>query len=162
MSELKVPDVLTRDEFLKLPPQERESYVREVLRQTVNSNLQGVTIPDLTKKLPFDSRTIEKHFSIMTYTNELYSVRIGPTNLYLPNSKTMHPVFEETLKTDGREYSIYLLNNRLGEYVFIQEKKNNGFIKEIGGGILIPISFFDKFLKYLNETAEKIKIIKRG
>ena len=122
MSETRTPEVLTRDEYLKLSPQERERYIREILRQTVNMNRYGVTVPHLSKNLPFDSRTIEKHLSIMTYTNEIYTVRIGPTILYLPNSRALHPAIEieETLEVNGREYNVSVLQNRLGEFVFIQ------------------------------------------
>ena len=39
MAEIKVPIVLTREEQRKLPPQERELYIREILRQTLEMNL---------------------------------------------------------------------------------------------------------------------------
>lgn len=161
MSEITVPEVLNRTEYLKLPPQEREQYVREILRQTVNMNPNGVTVSFITKKLPFDARTIEKHLSIMTYTNEIYTQKIGPTILYLPNSKPMHPVSEKALKVDEREYAAYLLNNRFGEFIFIQERKTKGFIKDIGGGILIPAKNFEQFVNYLDDTLKYFKEFKK-
>ena len=159
MSNVQVPEVLTRKEYLKLPPQERERYVREILRQSVNKNKYGVTVPLLSKKLPFNSRTIEKHLSIMTYTNEIYIVKIGPTNLYLPNSRAIHPAIEidENLKLEDREYTVSVLRNRLGDFVFIKEKKRTEMAKEVGGGILIPLSQFGTFVQYLNEVARKIE-----
>lgn len=158
MSKVQVPEVLTRTEYLKLPPQERERYVREILRQTVNMNKHGVTVPLLSRGLPFDSRTIEKHLSIMTYTNEIYTVKIGPTNLYLPNSRAIHPAIEidEKLKINNREYAVSVLRNRLGDFVFIQEKKRTEMVKEVGGGILVPLSQFVAFVEYLNKIARRI------
>jgi hypothetical protein len=158
LTEVQVPESLTKNEYLKLPPQERERYVREILRQTVNMNRHGVTVPLLSKRLPFGSRTIEKHLSIMTYTNEIYTIKIGPTILYLPNSRAIHPAIEidETLNVNGREYAVSVLRNRLGDFVFIQEKKRTGMAKEIGGGILIPLPNFNKFVEYLNNVATKI------
>lgn len=162
MAELKIPEILARKECLKLPPKEREHYIREILRQIFNSNPHGVTVPLLSKKLPFDSRTIEKHLSILTYTNEVYKVKIGQTNLYLPNSRLMHHVLEKSFKTDNREYDAFVLQNRLGEFVFIQEKKYNEFTKEIRGGILIPLSDFKKFVEYLIKTQNQIELLKEG
>lgn len=158
MSEIQTPEVLKRQEYLKLPPQERERYVREILRQTVNMNRHGVTVPLLSRKLPFDSRTVEKHLSIMTYTNEIYTVRIGPTILYLPNSRAIHPAIEidETLEANGREFAVSVLRNRLGDFAFIQERKRTGMAKEIGGGILIPLPHFSRFVDYLNRVARRI------
>jgi len=163
MSEMRIPEVLSREEYLKLPPQERERYVREILRQTVNMNRYGVTVPHLSKNLPFDSRTIEKHLSIMRYTNEIYTVKIGPTVLYLPNSRALHPAIEiqKTLEANGREYAVSVLQNRLGEFVFIQEKKKTEFTKEVGGGILVPLSHFNRFVEYLSEIAKQVQNLKR-
>ncbi len=159
MSTIQVPEVLDRKEYLKLPPQERERYVREILRQSVNRNKHGVTVPTLSKKLPFDSRTIEKHLSIMTHTNEIYTVKIGPTNLYLPNSRAMHPAIEidKELKLNDREYSVSVLRNRLGDFVFIKEKKRTEMAKEVGGGILVPLAHFKTFVQYLNDIAHDIE-----
>lgn len=157
-SQIKVPNVLTKTELLKLPPQERELYVREILRQTLNLNsVNGVTISTLTKNLPFDPRTLEKHLSILTYTNEVYAVNIGPTALYLPNSRAMHSITQKTLNINGREYSIYELENRLGQFIFIQEKKKQGYTNEIRGGILIPKAGFAQFINYLKETANGLQ-----
>ena len=150
MLRIEVPEVLPKSEYLKLPPSERELYVREILRQTVRKNEHGVTVGLLTKKLRFDSRTIEKHLSILTYTNEIYSVKIGNTQLYLPNSIPMHPAKKQSFETENREYIAYVLQNRLGEFVFIQEKKKTEFTEEIGGGILIPLADFSRFVNFLN------------
>lgn len=162
MSEIKIPEVLSKSDYLKLPPHERERYVREILRQTVNNNQYGVTVPLLSRSLPFDPRTIEKHLSVLTYTNEIYTVNVGPTTLYLPNSRVMHPVLEKMLKINSREYGVYVLKNRFGDFVFIQEKKKTEFIEEVGGGILIPLSDFGKFVDYLNEVVKQIHPLKEG
>lgn len=154
--------MLTKQEYMKLPPQEKERYVRQILRKIVEDNQNGVIVSQLSKKLPFSSRTIEKHLSILTYTNEIYTVKIGPTILYLPNSKAMHHVLEKSLKTESREYDAFMLQNRLGEFVFIQEKKVNRIRKEMGGGILIPMQDFEIFVEYMKETVDYIKKIKNG
>ena len=150
MIEIQVPEVLPKSEYLKLPPSERELYIREILRQTVRKNENGVTVGLLAKRLPFDPRTIEKHLSILTYTNEIYVVKVGNTQLFLPNSIPMHPTKKQSFETEDREYTAYALENRLGKFVFIQEKKKTEFTEEVGGGILIPLADFERFVKFLN------------
>jgi len=152
MQKAEIPEVLSKGELLKLPSHEREHYVRQTIRKTMDMNPYGVSVSILKEFLPFDSRTLEKHLSVLTYTNEIYSVKVGPTTLYLPNSKAMHPVTEKTLKISDREYGIYVLQNRLGKFVLIQERKQvREHPKEIGGGILIPVKGFEKFVEHLNK-----------
>lgn len=155
--EIQTPEVLPKSEYLKLPPRERELYVREILRQTIRKNVEGVTASMLTQKLPFDSRTIEKHLSILTCINEIYSVRIGNTQLYLPNSIPMHHAKKQTFEIKGREYTAYALQNRMGEFVFIQEKKKTEFTEEIGGGILVPLANFEQFANFISSFNQNMK-----
>lgn len=156
MLRIEVPEVLPKSEYLKLPPSERELYVREILRQTIRKNIHGVTVGLLAKQLPFDSRTIEKHLSVLMYTNEIYAVKVGNTQLYLPNSIPMHPAKKQSFETENREYVAYVLQNRLGEFVFIQEKKKTEFTEEVGGGILIPLDDFKGFVKFLKKFTKDI------
>lgn len=155
--EIQTPEVLAKGEYLKLPPNEREQYIREILRQTVRKNINGVTVSTLTQKLPFDSRTIEKHLSVLTCTNEIYSVKIGNTQLYLPNSIPMHHAKKQTFNIKNREYTAYVLQNRMGEFVFIQEKKKTEYNEEIGGGILIPLADFEQFVNFISGFDAEIK-----
>jgi hypothetical protein len=156
MSDIEIPEVLPKQAYLKLPPSERELYVREILRQTVRKNIHGVTASMLEKKLPFDARTIEKHLSVLTCTNEIYSVKIGNTPLYLPNSIPMHHAKKQTFEIKNKEYVAYVLQNRMGEFVFIQEKKKTEFSEETGGGILVPIGDFDMFVTFINKFNKKL------
>lgn len=149
MQTIKTPKVLPRGQILRLPPEEREYYLGETIKKTIEMNKYGVSVGLLAESLPFGSRAIEKHLAIMSHTNEIYSVKIGTTNLYFPNTKALHPIAEEKFKIDGREYKIYTLKNRLGEFVLIQEVRG---LKQIGGGILIPISGFKKFLARLSKA----------
>jgi hypothetical protein len=154
---IQIPEVLPKNDYIKLPPNERELYVREILRQTVRKNMEGVTASMLAQNLPFDSRTIEKHLSILTCTNEIYSVKIGNTQLYLPNSIPMHHAKKETFEIRDREYTTYALQNRMGEFIFIQEKKKTEFTVEVGGGILIPLADFENFVNFLSSFSKNIK-----
>jgi hypothetical protein len=155
--QIKSPDILPKEDYLRLPPEERELYIREILRQTLNMNQYGVTVGGITRQLPFDSRTVEKHLSILVYTNEIYGVKVGPTTLYLPNNKAMHSLLEETLSLDGKDYSVHMLQNRLGEFVFIQEMETRRYAQDVSGGILVPLSGFPKFVECLKQVITRIQ-----
>ena len=149
MHKIEVPEVLPRAQILRLPPEEREAYLKEIIKKTIEMSPYGVSVTLLAGALPFDSRAIEKHLAIMLHTNEIYSVKIGTTNLYFPNTRTMHPVAEEKFEINNREYKVYTLKNRLGEFVLIQEVRG---LKQVGGGILIPLSGFKQFVAKLSRV----------
>ena len=153
---IKVPEILKKEEYLKLPSGEKERYVREILRQVVRMNPFGVTVSMLKEELPFNSRTLEKHLSVLTFTNEIYTVKIGPNLLYLPNHRALHHEAREVLDLGNREYIIYAVSNRLGEFILIQEKKSIQKNKmEIGGGIMIPKEHLKKLVDFLIEWRDK-------
>lgn len=149
METIKIPEVLPRQQILRLPPEEREYYLREIIKKTIEANLYGISLSQLAKDLPFDSRSIEKHLAIMLHTNEIYSIKIGTTNLYFPNTRALHPIAEEKFEINNREYKVYTLKNRLGEFVLIQEVRG---LKQVGGGILIPLSGFKQFVAKLRRV----------
>ncbi|MGI0069215.1 MAG: hypothetical protein ACREAN_03055, partial [Nitrosopumilaceae archaeon] len=146
---LKLPQVLDKEQYLKLPTQEKERYARETIKETVNSNPDGVTVPQLAKALPFDARTIAKHLEVLTHTNDVYTVPIGATILYLPNGRLMHAVPLDPLIIKDRVYQAHVLQNRLGQFVFIQEKRKTDYSEEASGGLMISLASFDTFVKYL-------------
>jgi hypothetical protein len=149
METIKIPEVLPRAQILRLPPEERESYLREIIKKTIEANPNGISVSQLAKDLPFDSRSIEKHLAIMLHTNEIYSVKIGNTNLYFPNTRALHPIAEAKFSINNREYKLYTLKNRLGEFVLIQEVRG---LKQVGGGILIPLNGFRQFINKLSRA----------
>lgn len=158
--DVKLPDILEKQEFVKLPPSEKERYVREILKQIIELNPYGVTISMLKDKVPFSDKTLEKHLSVLTYINEIYTVKIGQNQLYLPNHKPLHYEVRDKISLNNREYLIYSVNNRLGEYIIVQEKKETQDKRmDIGGGITIPKEAFEEFLKFLLNWGEKHSII---
>jgi DNA-binding transcriptional ArsR family regulator len=152
MTKIRTPSTLSKEEYLELPPHERGKYLREIIRKTLEQNEQGVSVSDLEENLPFDKRAIQKHLEVLTHTNVAYTSKVGPTKLYHPNERAMHTGIEKEFTINGKEYGIYTVDNRLGEFVLIQESKND----EVEGGVLVPLSGFDEFIKNINEVAEEI------
>ena len=161
MSEtIDFPNLLSPLEYQKMPAPEKETYIKEILRQTLVRNPSGVTITQLKQQLPFDRRIIEKHLGVMEYTNEIYIVKLGLNKLYIPNHKAMHEATSYSERLDGNEYQVYTLRNKLGDFAVIQQKdlKRNG--QDITGGLQIPLKHFEKFVKYLGNSISDME--KRG
>jgi len=152
MSEIETPVSLSKKEYLELPPHERGQYLRQIIKETLERNEQGVSVSDLEENLPFDRRAIQKHLEVLTHTNVAYTSKVGPTRLYHPNERAVHTGFEEEFQLSGREYGVYAIDNRLGEFILIQETKNG----DVEGGILIPKSGFSEFVDMLAEVREVV------
>ena len=57
MSEaIEFPNLLSHLEYQKMPPEEKETYIKEILRQTLSKNPDGVTITQLKRPYPLLSR----------------------------------------------------------------------------------------------------------
>lgn len=153
MSKVPTPATLSKDEYLELPPHERGHYLREVIKKTLKKNPEGVTVSDLVDSLPFDRRSVEKHLEVLTHTNIAYTSKVGHTTVYHPNGRTMHPGLEYGFSIKSRDYGIYSVENKLGEFMLVQEKKE----RDVGGGILIAKSEFDDFIGHLQNVKEEIK-----
>lgn len=147
MTDIRTPTTLTKEEYLELPPHERGKYLREIIKKTLEQNEQGVSVSDLEDNLPFDKRAIQKHLEVLTHTNVAYTSKVGPTKLYHPNERAMHTGFEEEFTINGKKYGLYTVDNRLGDFVLIQEMKGD----EIEGGVLIPMGGFNEFVEKINE-----------
>src|SRR5438132_13487279 len=116
MSEtIEIPTLLSPQEYLKLPAEEKERYIKEILRQTLKQNPQGVTVTQLREKLSFDRRIIEKHLEIMEFTNEIYSFKLGTNRIYIPNHKAMHEASICAERLGKYEYQTYTLKNKFGD-----------------------------------------------
>ena len=149
----KKPPTLSKEDFLKLPVHEREDYVKETIRKTINQNLNGVTSKQLIKLLGFDARAVDKHLSVMLHTNEIYTVQYDQTKVYLPNGRAMHSIIEESFDLGGgKTLGIYQLRNRLGEFVYMQEKEETDHRIDTGGGILIPLEKYPEFVDYQKKS----------
>lgn len=153
-----MPQMLEPGQLLRLPNHEREQYLREIIRQTVKLNPNGVRVSVLTKFLPIDSRTISKYLTIMEYTNEVYSEKDGSNVNYFPNSRLMHPISEQAFDLGHVEFQVYHLRNKNlgGDSIFIQERKKDEYKDDIGSGIIIPIDKFKQFTQYLGKIAEEL------
>ncbi len=154
------PNMLSPYEYQKMPPNEKETHIKEILRQTFALNQNGVTVTQLKQKLPFDRRIIEKHLDVMEFTNEIYSFKLGSNKLYIPNHKAMHEAISYSERLDHNEYQVYTLHNKLGDFAIIQQRDLKLNSQDITGGLQIPLEHFEKFVKYLTNSISDME--KRG
>lgn len=157
---IEFPTMLSKQEYQKMPSSEKETHIKEILRQTLELNSSGVTITQLKQELPFDRRIIEKHLDVMEYTNEIYSFKLGSNKLYIPNHKAMHEATSYSERLNDYEYQVYTLNNKLGAFAVIQQKDLKRNSQDVIGGLQIPLEQFEKFVKYLSRSISDME--KRG
>ncbi|HEV2119430.1 MAG TPA: hypothetical protein VGS11_04920 [Candidatus Bathyarchaeia archaeon] len=153
MSEVSIQlpkDRLTKDEYTKLPDYEKEHYVKNLIKQTIELNYpNGVTAKMIEKALAIDARIIDKHITGMSRTGEVYSVQFDKTTVYLPNTRALHAVLEQTFKVDDKtEFRIFQLRNRLGDFIYIQERKKRGYTEDIDKAIQVPLGKYAEFVEY--------------
>lgn len=157
MSELGIQlpkDRLTKEEYTKLPDYEKEHYVKNLIKQTVELNYpNGVTAKMIEKALGIDARIIDKHITGMSRTGEVYSVQFDKTTVYLPNTRALHAVLDQTFKVDDKtEFRIFQLRNRLGDFIYIQERKKRGYTEDIDKAIQIPLEKYAEFVEYQKQA----------
>jgi len=153
VSELRKPEVLPEGDLGKLPPHEREHYIKTTLRKTIALNPNGVTASQLGKNLGFDPRTVDKHLSVMVHTGDIYTVQYDQTTVYLPNGRSIHPILQKEFDVDkDKVIQIFQLRNRLGEFVYFQEKLKSDYREDTNMGFLIPIEKFADFMDYLRSV----------
>ena len=140
--ELEIPEVIKKSELLKKRSYEREQYIQKIIKETLNMNPYGVTLKSLEKALPFDYRTIEKHLFALTFTNEVYTEKIGATTLYLSNLIEIKD--KKDIELNGWRYEMSTIKNRHGEFILIRQIEEG----DTKGGIIILKDKFKEFVEF--------------
>jgi hypothetical protein len=153
MSELvETPTLLSETEYQKMSPPEKETYIKEMLKKTLERNPHGLTVTMLKNALGFEKRVMEKHLEIMKVTGEVYTIPIGSNILYIPNHKAMHEATSQSRKFGNYEYQVYTLKNRLGDFAVIQQRNALKDSNDIAGSIQLPLKDYPEFVSYLRKT----------
>jgi len=147
----------SNDRVNSLSPEDRKKYYRQLLMKILRDNAnRGISISDLKSKLPYDERTIAKHFEYLVAIREAYKQRYGTFVFYYPNGRIMRDKSMENVQIGDKYYSFCLLENKLGNQIFIQEKKaDNLNRKQVCGGLLLPLEASGEFLLNLSTYLER-------
>lgn len=144
--------------FLKMRPEERELFVERTLKTILEKSKFGISISDVEKLKEFslNRKTISKYFEKFVALNEAYSKKIGSVVLYYPNHKSPHFTKEKEKKIGDKKYRLTIVENPLGEFVYVQEIEEDSLYGEkVSGGILIPKNSIKEFLDFMGKEMKK-------
>ena len=147
--------ILTKKEYLGLPPFKQEEYVERKIKEILKAHKNGVTIQGIIDKTPFTRPTVTKHLERLVSCREGFKRKFGNLYLYFPNSRSVYPDKTISLEIDNkRKFIGTIINNNYGEFVFIEEIGGEGIS---GGGFLVKKEEFIMFKEFINKIAEGIK-----
>jgi hypothetical protein len=148
------PEILSKKDYLGLPPHKQENYVYEKIKEILKLNKNGITISVIEEKAPFTRPTIIKHLERLVSAREGYKRTLGNTNVYFPNGSAVYP--DKTVKmtiADSRFFKGTFLNNGYGEFVFIEESGGSGIS---GGSFMIKKDEFETFKDFINKLSKEV------
>lgn len=148
---------ISEEEYKTLPPDEKERFVFETLKEVVSQNRDGVTKSEILSVTPFGRKTIDKHLEKLVALNEAYVRRMGGTDVYYPNGRLLHANAEWTEQINGKTFRLTLLQNLSGQSIYLQDIEEDDMGEEAKGGILIPRHAFDDFIDWLEVKSEEVK-----
>lgn len=155
--ELKIPEILPREEVLCLRPTDRDSYVQELIKEILKLNPQGITISEVSKRTGLNRNTIAKHLKRLVAIREAYALTRGNLAIYYKNGRVLHAMSSEHGFANDRFFTFYRLENDEGKFIYIQEKEMDEFRAiRVKGGIMIKDEDFLEFMKVLQTFALEV------
>lgn len=152
---MQVIQLLTKKEYLGLPPSEQEKYVERKIKEILKAHKNGITIQEIISKTPFTRPTVTKHLERLVSCREGFKRKFGNVYLYFPNSRAIYPDKVVSLEIDGeRKFVGTLINNNYGEFIFIEEVGGEGIS---GGGFLVKKEEFIMFKEFINKVNGELK-----
>jgi hypothetical protein len=150
---IQVPSgILSFNEIKALEPSDRERYISEVILEILKNQEKGITIAQVANATTFNRVTVGKHLENLVSIREAYKKQNGAVALYFKNGKLLHASDKHEIRTRGKVYSYYKLDNEDGKFIYIQEKTETPLrALETQGGIMIDSRDFHAFLKGLTQ-----------
>jgi predicted transcriptional regulator len=152
MSLINMPHVMIFEEYMKLPPDEKEKYVQNTIKDILKLNRKnGVTLKQMEENTYFYRKTISYHLENLVAKGEVYKYPPDSRSaLFFPNGNLADPILQEDITLENKIYSIYLMSNQYGNFVYIQEKEIGiDGVVNVKGGIMIPFDERKKFFEDL-------------
>lgn len=143
------PTIMEKKKYLGLSPQDQEEYIVKKIKEILEINPNGITIPDIVENTPFTRPTIIKHVEKMISRRDAYKIKIRNFTIYYPNGQVVHP--ELTVKRESKGGTIFratFLNNNFGKYLYIEDLNSD---QVSGGSILIKRENLDDFSKLVSD-----------
>jgi IMP cyclohydrolase len=155
--QIEVPTkILSSDEIKALSPVERDSYIQSVILEILKMNPSGVTIYQISSKIPFSRPTIAKHFDVLVAIGEAYRVQRGNLSVYYKNGKIVHETDVKSTVIDDKIYTFYKLENAEGKFLYIQEKELDEFRSpRVKGGVMVNEKDIQSFFQQLGDFVKR-------
>ncbi len=147
--------ILSKKEYLGLPPSEQEKYVEKKIKEILKMNQNGITIQAIVDKTPFTRPTVTKHLERFVSCREGFKRTFGNLYIYFPNSRAVYP--DKTISMEignKRTFVGTLINNNYGEFIFIEEMGGEGIS---GGGFLVKKEEFIIFKEFIEKVFNEVK-----
>ncbi len=160
MHNIKKPELENHEEFIKKSPQERERYTESKIKEIIQLNTQiGINMKQIEENTYFHRNTISKHVKNTISKGEIYQYPPNSRNgLLFSNGNLLDPIFKDKIVLQNKFFDIYVISNRLGKFLYIQEKKEDIYHEiETKGGIIIPIDEIFSFKENFDTIIKKIK-----
>lgn len=158
MKILTPSDLLKKDQFSAMSPEEKERYTAKVLKRLLEMNPNGLTLGQVSEGTYFNRSSIWRHLEKLVTTRESYKLEFGRVSVYFANGKLIHSLFSEDIAVDGKTYPIFFVRNNLGDFVYIQEKQEDRLGRsDVCGGLVIPLKSVGVFSDRLLQVNSKVK-----
>lgn len=162
----KPTTILSSQEVQALKPNERESYVRNLIKSILRLNENGVMVSEIVGATNLNRITVTKHLEYLVAIREAYKKDRGIGAVYYLNGKMVHPTDRSQIKFGNKIFEFVKLENPEGEYIFIQEKEQDNLnVMTVRGGIMLSSSdlpvFLDGLSKFMVITAQSKEINKK-
>lgn len=162
--EINIPSLmLSPEEVQVLRPNEREKYVRSLIKEILSKNERGVMVSEIVDATNLSRITVTKHLEHLVAIREAYKSDRGTGSVYYLNGRPVHPTERISVPIGDKVYDFFKLENALGEFVFIQEKEQDELrLTTIKGGIMIKcqdmLKFKDALSKFIILASQRIEV----
>lgn len=148
---IRIPNtVLSPSDIQVLKPDERENYVRTLIKNILSMNENGAMASEIVEATGLNRITVTKHLEYLVAIREAYKKDRGTGAVYYINGKLMHPTDRFSLPIENKIYDFIRLENAEGQFVFIQEKEQDEVkLTTVRGGIAIRCKDFMRFMEAL-------------
>jgi len=135
-----------------LRPNEREKYVRGLIKNILSMNENGVMTSEIVDATNLNRITVTKHLEHLVAIREAYKSDRGTGSVYYQNGKLVHQTDRVSVPIGNKVYDFFKLENAEGNFVFIQEKTRDELrLMTVKGGIMIRCRDLFKFKDALNK-----------
>ena len=152
MLKLNLPlNILDKETYSALPTHEKEEYIHNFLKQVLELNPNGITVPQIYNATYLGRSTVWHHLEMLASRAQCFKVERGDTAVYHSNN-----VLEDLRQLDIKgEFYLYCFNvveNIFGKFVRMQLKQDTkAGNPRTNCGIVISEKNFDEFLDRLQK-----------